>query len=150
MKHKLPFQAFLCGLLASLSSCIFVHVRGDIPDDAWLSELVDENAPAGFQREGMSLELEAFLWSKEGSLETGFRCAPEDLDAYFQTVCANVEKEIQRRGCRVRDTAESGPHAKTFEYTGAECGEVEVEVEITERSDDPHYPYRLEIIWEED
>ncbi len=148
MKHKLPLQAFLCGLLASLSGCIFVHVRGDIPDDAWISELADENAPASFQRQGMNFELEAFLWGKEGTLETGFSCAPEDLDAYFQTVCENVTQEIHRRGSRVTAVSEHGPRAKTFEFSGAECGEVEVE--IGERPGDPHYPYQLEIVWEED
>ncbi len=146
---SIPWRSLLSiALLLPLSSCVFVHVRGDLPEDAWLSELVDQDAPATFQRcDDMKLRLRAFLWGKTGSLATGFTCAPEDLDAYFESVCENVETEIGKRDCHVCGHSD-GTHRRTLRYEGDESGEVVVS--ITEQAGDPEHPYRLELTWEED
>jgi hypothetical protein len=136
-------------LLLPLASCVYVRVRGDLPEDAWLSELVDEDAPATFERcDDMKLRLKAFLWGKEGSLATSFACAEADLDPYFESVCENVVTEIGKRDCHVSGWSDDAPHRRTLRYEGEDRGEVVVAIQ--ESPGDVEHPYRLELSWKED
>ena len=150
MKTSFPLRSLVSiGLLLSLASCVFVRVRGDLPEDAWLSELVDEDAPATFERcDDMQLRLKAFLWGKKGSLATSFACAQEDLDPYFESVCENVVAEIGKRNCQVSGWSDDAPRRRTLRYEGEERGEVVVAIQ--ESPGDSEHPYRLELSWSED
>ena len=148
MKHPLRTLAFSLAVAPLFASCIFVHVDGDIPAEAWLNDVVHTgSAPASVEEGRKSLIFVAHFGSKKGEFEMSFACDEEDLDAYLVGICDGVEAEIAERGCDITETTE-GELSRTYRYHGAgERGEVEIEID--DDSGEPSHPYRLEITWKE-
>jgi hypothetical protein len=134
-------------LLAPLSSCIFVHVDGDVPEE-WLNDVVHTGAlPESVEEGHKSLVFVGRLGSTTGEFEMSFACDEEDLEAYLAGICEGVEAEIAERDCEITEVVE-GPRSCNYRYHGAdERGRVEIEIE--EDSDEPSHPYRLSITWKE-
>jgi len=136
--------------LALLSSCIFVHVKGDLSEADWMDEVIHDNhaAPASFHHGEPDYELNGFLWSLEGRLKMDFFCESDELDEYAESVRARVRRKIGEEGYAVVSERQIADREWEYEYT-RDRDRGRVTMEIVERDGKSGYPYRLELRWTE-
>lgn len=146
--HRRAASVLLAAVLAS--SCIYVRVRGDLSEAAWLDDVVHDNhaVPASFHHGEANFELEGFLWNHEGRLEMDFSCAPEDLDAYAASVRNKVEEKIEDEGYEVVSLRQTSNRSWEYEYA-EDHTRGRVTIEIVDRKGKERYPHRLELRWAE-
>ena len=138
--------------LTLLSSCIYVRVRGDLSEAAWMDEVIHDNhaAPASFRRGEPDFELDGFLWSHEGRLKMDFYCDPDELDAYAESVRDRVRRKVEGEGYVVVSERQIADGEWELEYTRKDHDHGRTTIEIVERDAKSGYPYRLELRWAED
>jgi hypothetical protein len=152
MKHPLAIWA-LAGLVSvTSSSCIFVHVRGDLHD-----EFIDgdEGFPglrseleASLVEPVYELDIDGNLWRTEASWSIAFAEGSDGGSAFHKTREA-VLARVAREGGRVVAESNDGPHAWSCEFRiDDEPGEASVEL-IENSNPGSHRPHELEVTWEE-
>lgn len=152
MKPSLTAWA-LAGLLsASSSSCIFVHVRGDLHHEFMDG---DEGFPGLMGELGTclvdsvyELDLDGSVWGMEASWTIAFAEGSDGAQA-FHVAREAVLARIARQGGEVLKQKDTGPHAWECEFEGDD-GKGEASVELVLGAEPgAKRPHQLEVSWEE-
>jgi hypothetical protein len=140
-------------LLAS-TSCIFVHVSGDLEDDFW-----GEDEDAGFHDlagavEGcladpaFVLDLEASPWRTDAEWTVRYASEGSDGHAAYRNVKEAVLRRIEREGGTNLEQRDTGPHAWTCTFRlDGEPGEASVRL-VENAGEDDERPHELVVVWE--
>lgn len=139
-------------LLMGSSSCIFVHVRGDLHD-----ELLDgdEGFPGLLPRLDAclvdpvhELDISGTAWNLEATWTISFAEGSDGGKAFHEARSAVLER-IAREGGRVVEETSTGPHAWECEFEqDGERGEASVTL-VEQADPGAHRPHELEVTWEQ-
>lgn len=152
MKRPL-FAWLLAGLLsASSSSCIFVHVRGDLhhqfmDGDEGFPGLMDELGSC-LVDPTYELDLDGSIWGMEATWTIAFAEGSDGAKA-FHVAREAVLARITRQGGKVFEQRDKGPHAWECEFVDDDGrGEASVEL-VLGAEPGAQRPHQLEVSWEE-
>lgn len=152
MKNSLATWALLALLFPASSSCIFVHVSGDLHDkfidgDEGFPELRPE-LEACLKEPVYELDIDGSLWRTEASWTVAFAEGSEGGTAFHKAREA-VLARIAREGGRVVSEDSTGPHAWSCKFQkNDEPGEASVKL-CENTNPGSHRPHALEVTWEE-
>ena len=144
----------LAGLLSvSSSSCVFVHVRGNLHEEFMDG---DEGFP-GLMGEldtclvepRYELDIDGTVWNLEATWTIAFADGSDGPRAFHAAQQA-VLARIAREGGQVVSQKDTGPHSWECEFE-LEDEEGEASVELSMGAEPgSHRPHQLEVTWEQD
>jgi len=152
MKTSLATMALAGFLSASSSSCVFVHVRGDLHHEFMDGEegfpgLMGE-LEACLVDPGYELDLDGSVWGMEATWTIAFAEGSDGAKA-FHAAREAVEARITREGGKIFEQKETGPHAWECEFEGDD-GKGEAAVKLVLGAEPgAKRPHQLEVSWEE-
>jgi hypothetical protein len=149
-----PSLSLILASLVSLGSsgCVFVRVTGDL-------ERLDEDDESGFQDLSRALEgclsnpdydldLVISPWRTEAEWTVRYASAGSDGHAAFHKAREAVLARIERKGGRVTDQHDDGPHAWSCSFR-LDDDPGEASVRLMENADEgDERPHKLEVVWE--
>ena len=147
LRTTLVLAAALCASCILVSSCVIVKVDGERIAEEVFGDLLDGGGqtPNGFRHGEVDFSLRGSPFGKTAQLEMDFDCAEEDVDAYFEAVCEEVERNLvdEREGV-IETVTSDGLRRRTIEYDTDE-GRGAVKVAVLDVEDAAVHDYRLSI-----